>query len=297
MDLIYDPRQTYLENFQRDLSEFRGLRYNSDSPPLLKLSAGPALNSTYVELFARLGYDFVTYKTVSSKKREPHKFPNILVKYKGQWYHPQNFNWREEFEAITNYFGLPSADPLEWQQDIRQINIPNLVISVAGESLPDFIRVIDLAVEAAPTSLIELDLSCPNLGELFYKNTDFIRNLSQQLKNYSNKFIAKVGPFDSKDQARAFIEHSSFHAIEAINAILQTVLGDYRGVCGPDIIETALQNVRWLSELKTDFKIIGTGGVKDRRTAMMHINAGADIIGVATMAMFDVTLPEKIKGG
>ena len=297
--LIYNPQKTYEENYNRNLEEFANVKFSLDKEPILKLSAGPALNSKYVELFARLGYDVITYKSVSSKARKVHPFPNILVKTNGAWRNPKEFDWQNigKIEAITNYFGLPSVEPKIWQEDVKLASKypKEFVVGVVGESLEEFVKVIDLAVEAAPNAIIELDLSCPNFGQLFYKNKQFMRDLHSKLENYSQKFIAKIGVFESKEAARTFTEYGRFYAIETVNAIQQDVLGKRKGVCGPEIHEIGLRNVRWLAELKDGYKIIGTGGVKDRKTAMNYIEAGADIVGIATMALFDPDLPRKIK--
>jgi len=297
--LIYNPQKTYEENYNRDLKEFNCFRFSSDKKPILKLSAGPALNSKYVKLFARLGYDIVTYKSVSSKARKVHPFPNILVKTNNTWKNPEEFDWQniDKIEAITNYFGLPSIEPEIWQEDVKVASKypKEFVVGVVGETLEEFVNVIDLAIEAAPNAIIELDLSCPNFGQLFYKDKRFMLNLHNKLENYSQKFIAKIGAFENKEEARTFVETGKFYAIETINAVQKEVLGKKKGVCGPEIHEIGLQNVCWLAELKDNYKIIGTGGVKDRKTATDYVEAGADIVGIATMAMFDADLPRKIK--
>ena len=215
--LVYNPQKTYEENYNRYLEEFANVFYTSDNFPKLKLSAGPALNAKYVELFARLGYDIVTYKTVSPKLRKVHPFPNILVKIEGNWKNPNEFDWQDlsKIEAITNYFGLPSTHPNIWQEDVKQASkFPRaFVVSVVGETLEEFVSVIDLAIKAAPNAIIELDLSCPNFGKLFYKDRQFMHDLQKKLENYSQKFIAKIGAFGNKEEAKSFTKNSNFYAI------------------------------------------------------------------------------------
>lgn len=304
VDLIYDPRLTYEENCERDLSEFKGIKCNINANPILKVSAGPVISPKHVGVFAQLGYDIITYKTVGSRKREPHPFPNIFVKSQGKWMNPKDFDWRhiDEIESITNYFGLPSKTPEEWKKDISlakfYTNNCDFVVSVVGETLEEFIQMVELVTKIADP-ITELDLSCPNHGRLFYKDINFISDLCKKLTGYHQPFIGKVGRFENKEQVKAFVENSDFYAIEAINTIPTDFDGVQKGVCGPEIIEVGLQNVRWLSEIREelglDFKLIGTGGVKDRESALRYVAAGADIIGVATMAMFDPELALKVK--
>src|SRR5271155_2743976 len=86
---IYDKNKTYLENaeegpfFSGEIPEllpakepidFLGFRLNSP----LGVPAGPLLNSKWIALAAKLGFDLPTYKTIRSFQYLGHPLPNIL---------------------------------------------------------------------------------------------------------------------------------------------------------------------------------------------------------------------------
>jgi len=95
---IYDIKKTYQENFdagplfdgaipQRDLTNKSGwinfLGHQVASP--IGVAAGPLLNSKYINLAAKLGFDIVTFKTIRSKKHLSHPLPNVVyTNAKGQ---------------------------------------------------------------------------------------------------------------------------------------------------------------------------------------------------------------------
>ena len=52
--------------------ELAGLRLNSP----LGVAAGPLLNARWIEAYAKLGFDFLTYKTVRTRARPCYALPN-----------------------------------------------------------------------------------------------------------------------------------------------------------------------------------------------------------------------------
>ena len=89
MPPIYDIFKTYLENanhgpfFSGEIPKFEKvakpvdfLGFKLNSP--LGVPAGPLLNSKWIALAARLGFDLPTYKTIRSFSHLGHPLPNIV---------------------------------------------------------------------------------------------------------------------------------------------------------------------------------------------------------------------------
>src|SRR6185295_19841719 len=88
----------------------------------LGMPAGPLLNSGWILYYAALGFDVLTYKTVRSSARASHALPNLLpvssapltpgaATVVADPQRPDPDSW-----AIS--FGMPSKDPVVWQQDV-----------------------------------------------------------------------------------------------------------------------------------------------------------------------------------
>ncbi len=161
-----------------------GNRLNSP----LGVAAGPLLNSRWVAAYARLGFDFLTYKTVRTHSRPCYAMPNwVFVEARELG--------REDVcggalceisdqEAIAHgaglstavSFGMPSQPPEVWQADVRAARDAlgegqALVVSVVGtpdargdrEALADdFAAAAAMAAEAG-AHVVEANLSCPNV--------------------------------------------------------------------------------------------------------------------------------------
>ena len=96
----------------------------------LGVPAGPLLNSDWIGLYARLGFDLLTYKTVRSVARPAHPFPNCLfidvprpleeADLRGEVRCLVDQEDTPEQVSITNSFGMPSREPAVWQADLER---------------------------------------------------------------------------------------------------------------------------------------------------------------------------------
>lgn len=152
----------------------------------LGVSAGLLLNARWIEAYARLGFDLLTYKTVRSQARLCQDLPNWLfvepadVPHLADSQHPVRthalpvIDPRDTTASVS--FGMPSRVPAEWMPDVararallgpRQVLIVSVVASPApGGSPDDVVRDFgDLAAMAreAGAQVIEANLSCPNV--------------------------------------------------------------------------------------------------------------------------------------
>jgi dihydroorotate dehydrogenase len=155
----YNHYESYEWNFERgpvfdgevvprpasDKCQFLGLEVQAP----IGVAAGPLLNSAWVGLYASLGFDILTYKTVRSLAHPVYDPPNLLfVEVEGM------LNDERLCETLTagyertqplaktsmaNTFGMPSLAPEEWREDVARAKESLrdgqvLVVSVVGTS-------------------------------------------------------------------------------------------------------------------------------------------------------------------
>lgn len=146
------------------------------------MPAGPLLNSAYVALYGKLGWDVPVYKTVRSIARACHPAPNCLFIPSDTLAEDDALSVRTTMPApadvegltITNSFGMPSKAPDEWRGDVRaaaaalgpgQLLIVSIVGTPGAEGrslIDDFAHTAALA-KAAGARVIEANFSCPNV--------------------------------------------------------------------------------------------------------------------------------------
>lgn len=268
MKSTYDINKSYDANyaegpvFEGDLPDLAAL--NAGLPPATFLGqrvnstfgvpAGPLLNSAYIGLYARLGFDVLTYKTVRTAYAPSHPFPNVrAVDTAPGWYRtttgekPALYTLPELDESqpqprlsITNSFGMPSKDPAVWMEDVARAKAalqPGqvLVVSVVGTSRPggslsdlaeDFAHAGALAVLAG-AGAIEANLSCPNVkaseGSL-YQSPAAVGTVAGALALALGKtpFLLKMGYLEDQKLVREVVEaaaNGGAAGLAAINTI------------------------------------------------------------------------------
>jgi dihydroorotate dehydrogenase (NAD+) catalytic subunit len=256
----------------------------------LGVAAGPLLNSNWIRVYAKLGFDILTYKTVRTRKRPSNPKPNCLYVDTGGPVTPGRL--AETMTAgpvspeslrditITNSFGVPSRNPGVWQADVekarRHLDRNQLfVVSVMGSSeifpdLPSFVR--DFAASArmakeAGAQVVELDLSCPNSNAaegMVFLDAGLSGRISKEVKSEIGEtpLFIKMGFFPDRAAFESVVRANAPHVdgIVGINTVRMTVLDregrpaiagrPQSGVCGAGIRPCALQFVRWLAETK-----------------------------------------------
>lgn len=261
IDLSYDANYAAGPDFSGDLPDLAAV--NSGLPPATFLGhavnstfgvpAGPLLNSAYIGLYARLGFDVLTYKTVRTGYAPSHPFPNVrAVETSPGWYRTSgekpalytlpglDESQSQPNLSITNSFGMPSKEPAVWMADVAQAKAslqPGqvLVVSVVGTSRPggtlgdlaqDFAQAASLAVQAGADA-IEANLSCPNVkaseGSL-YQSPVAVSTVAKVLSAATGKipFLLKMGYLEDKKLIREVVEaaaNGGAAGLAAINTI------------------------------------------------------------------------------
>lgn len=151
------------------------------------VAASLLMNERWFELYSRLGFDILTYKTIRSRARLAHPWPNwiYLNELPAAARADAGLPWRTidgvPPGAVTataaGSIGMPSSSPDVWRQDIRrcrarlrpgQVMIVSVVGTADADTTPQ--QIIDdfstLAGEArdAGAHAVEMNFSCPNVG-------------------------------------------------------------------------------------------------------------------------------------
>jgi dihydroorotate dehydrogenase len=199
------------------------------------IAASLLLNERWFELYSRLGFDLLTYKTIRSRGRQAHPPPNWL--------------YLDETSALTGdaetlkaisgtplepltataagSIGMPSSSPEVWRRDIRncrarlrpgQVMIVSVVGTADGDTGErDFIDDYSgLATEArdAGAHAVELNFSCPNVGGRegdVYRDAETAADIAGAARNAvgSLPLLAKIGPLESADRMASLLQHLS----------------------------------------------------------------------------------------
>lgn len=290
----YRRDRTYLWNYQR------GPRWSAPLPSVprgepradlfghpvgarLGVAAGLLLNSRWIGLYARLGFDILTYKTVRSAARPCYPLPNWVCVDAGDGVDPERDailrrapRRPRRAADITSAvcFGMPSMDPSVWAEDIvrarqelRRGQV--LVVSVVGtprddggeEALADDYALCASRAAASGAHVVEANFSCPNVCSAegsIYQDPGASARIASRLREVlpSTPLVVKAGHFASAAAIEEFCRAvaPSVDGVLLVNGVARRVVGgDGRpvfgryervGILGRGIREPAVASVR-----------------------------------------------------
>jgi dihydroorotate dehydrogenase (NAD+) catalytic subunit len=289
----------------------------------LGIAAGPLLNSKWVEAYARLGFDVLTYATVRSTFQAAHALPNIR--------HVDN---REQAAVVARpgnnggptiavSLGEPSMEPDVWRKDLRRAKErigrgQVLIASVIGTPRPggdaetlsaDYAQCAAWAAECGADA-IELQLATPDpfteQPQMIYENVTLAaRILYRTRTSVGLPVLARLGPFKTP---RALHETATrlapwAHGYVLVHSINRRVFDEKGGpafegagreradVVGAQTFTVAARQVAemlaWRKAGAWDRAILAVGGISTVERARDVLREGADAVLVATAALFD----------
>ncbi|RLA90679.1 MAG: dihydroorotate dehydrogenase [Deltaproteobacteria bacterium] len=266
--------------------EFWGKKLNSR----LGIPAGLLLDSRWVRLYARLGFDILAYKTVRTRPQPSLPHPNCLLVAAALPCSPKAIpesltvsqRYRPVTEiSMTNSLGMPSQTPEVWQPDLvrsKESLLPGqmLIVSVVGTAednqparfIQDFVRAAALAAEAG-AEVIELNFSCPNApvaeGQI-YEAPEFAGQITKAVRQQVKELplLIKIGYLAEDHRLARLLAavRDDINGIVAINSLKLIVLDQQgrqalpgagrsqSGVSGYALKELARDFIRRLVELK-----------------------------------------------
>ena len=286
------------------------------------IAAGPLLNSRWIEGYARLGYDVLTYATVRSQPQGALSLPNIR--------HVEN---REESAIIARRpatngdttiavsMGLPSMEPDVWRKDVRRAKErigPGqiLIVSVVGTADPsegvdafiaDYGRCAGWAAEAGADA-VEVHLAVPNPfgepGQMVFEHVHLAAQILYRVRtSVSVPVVAKLGLFrtpramhDTTTKLAAWA-----HGFVLVHGIPRRVVDEeghaafegreYADIVGAATFPAASRQVEellaWRKAGAWPHAILAVGGISTIERARHLLREGADAALVATAAFFD----------
>ena len=216
----------------------------------------------------------------------------------------------EVYGGMLNAIGLqnPGIDvflerdiPFLKQYDTR------IIVNVCGKTVEDYVG---LGEEAA-VSMLEINVSCPNVKEgaiAFGQKADALYQITREIKRHARQpVIMKLSPnvTDIGEMARA-AEAAGADALSLINTITGMKIDIYKrkfalanktgGLSGPAIKPVAVRMVYQAAQA-VKIPIIGMGGIATGEDAVEFLLAGASAVSVGAMNFVDPGTTEKVIQG
>jgi len=231
------------------------------------------------------GAGCIVLKSITVEKREGNPIPRV-AKYG---------------HGFINSVGLRNPGLQEAKKQVKLFlktyDVP-VIVSIFAAKATDFQRLTAEVAELKPFA-IELNLSCPNVGdefgEIIANKADSAAKMTKLAKKEADKIpiISKLSPnVESIAEVAKACEQAGADAISAINTVSQGMVIDIKkrqpilgakkgGVSGPAIKPIAVAKIYEIYEA-VKIPILGTGGVEQWQDAVEMILAGATLVGVGS---------------
>lgn len=186
-----------------------------------------------------------------------------------------------------------------------------IIVNVCGKSVEDYVAVVEKLGDEPAVSMLEINVSCPNVKEgaiAFGQKEDALYNITKELKRHARQpLIMKLSPnvTDIGEMARA-AEAAGADALSLINTITGMKIDIHRrkfvlanktgGMSGPAIKPVAVRMVYQAAQA-VKIPIIGMGGIANAEDAIEFMLAGASAVSVGAMNFVNpYTTEEVVKG-
>lgn len=176
-----------------------------------------------------------------------------------------------------------------------------IIVNVCGKTVEDYVDVVEILGEEDAVSMLEINVSCPNVKEgaiAFGQKADALYHITQEIKKHAKQpVIMKLSPnvTDITEMARA-AEAAGADALSMINTITGMKIDVHRrsfaianktgGMSGPAIKPVAVRMV-YQAAHAVKIPIIGMGGISTGEDAVEFLLAGASAVSVGAMNFAD----------
>lgn len=176
-----------------------------------------------------------------------------------------------------------------------------IIVNVCGKTVEDYVDVVERLGEEDAVSMLEINVSCPNVKEgaiAFGQKADALYHITQEIKKHAKQpVIMKLSPnvTDITEMARA-AEAAGADALSMINTITGMKIEVHRrsfaianktgGMSGPAIKPVAVRMV-YQAAHAVKIPIIGMGGISTGEDAVEFLLAGASAVSVGAMNFAD----------
>ena len=206
----------------------------------------------------------------------------------------------EVYGGMLNAIGLqnPGIDvflerdiPFLKQYDTR------IIVNVCGKTVKDYVEVVEKLGEEKAVSMLEINVSCPNVKEgaiAFGQDAKALYEITKEMKKHAvQPVIMKLSPnvTDIAQMAKA-AEEAGADALSLINTLTGMKIDIHRrkfalanrtgGLSGPAIKPVAVRMVYQASHA-VKIPVIGMGGIANAEDAVEFLLAGASAVSVGAM--------------
>jgi dihydroorotate dehydrogenase (NAD+) catalytic subunit len=289
----------------------------------LGIASGPLLNSKWIEGYARVGFDILTYATVRSAEVPALGLPNIRpVENREQAAVATRRAGLDGDLTLAVSLGTPSPPPDVWRKDVRRARErvgkgQVLIVSVLGTPPPggdrealvaDYARVAQWAAEAG-AHVVEVQLAWPDpfsdQPQAIYENLPLASQILHRVRtSVSVPVVAKLGAFRTPrllhdtvtrlaSWARGFVLVHGFQrrvVDEEGNVVFEGAGRDRADIVGGDTFPAASRQVAellaWRKAGCWDRAVLAVGGITTVERAHEVLREGADAVLVATAALY-----------
>lgn len=206
----------------------------------------------------------------------------------------------EVYGGMLNAIGLqnPGIDVF-LERDIpflKQFDT-KIIVNVCGKTVEDYVEVVEKLSEEPAVSMLEINVSCPNVKEgaiAFGQKADALYHITAEIKKHAvQPVIMKLSPnvTDITEMAKA-AEAAGADALSLINTITGMKIDIHKrqfalanqtgGMSGPAIKPVAVRMV-YQTARAVKIPIIGMGGIASAEDAIEFILAGASAVSVGAM--------------
>ena len=206
----------------------------------------------------------------------------------------------EVYGGMLNAIGLqnPGIDVF-MERDIpflKQFDT-KVIVNVCGKTVEDYVEVVERLGEEAAVSMLEINVSCPNVKEgaiAFGQKADALFGITQEIKRHAKQpVIMKLSPnvTDITEMAKA-AEAAGADALSLINTITGMKIDIHKrkfaianktgGMSGPAIKPIAVRMV-YQEAHAVKIPIIGMGGIATAEDAVEFLLAGASAVSIGAM--------------
>jgi len=246
--------------------------------------------SAWIDYYARLGFNVLTFKTVRSRQWDAHAKPNwVFLRDLEKPLAPDSLPesaigdesyWPSDPHAFSmaNSFGVPSFDPSFWQPDLekaRECLGPGqlLIVSVMGTTekysgkdlVADFVKVALMAEDAGALA-IELNLSCPNTLEASGKvKTEMICDSPESTKQITEAVRDRLSP------ATKLVIKMRYQPPDVLQKVVLTVGRLVDGISGINTVQMSIVNEKGSPTFPNRSKA-GVSGIAIQKLGISFVN-------------------------
>lgn len=220
----------------------------------------------------------------------------------------------EVYGGMLNAIGLqnPGIDVF-MERDISFLKKydTKIIVNVCGKTVEDYVDVVERLGDEPAVSMLEINVSCPNVKEggiAFGQNPKALEAITKEVKKYAKQpVIMKLSPnvTDITEMARA-AESGGADVVSLINTITGMKIDINRrtfalanktgGMSGPAVKPVAVRMVYQVANA-VKIPIIGMGGIASAEDALEFIMAGATAVSVGTANFINPYTTQEVVDG